>query len=262
MKFMFNQLCQLCVVSVLILLPEIIVAEEYAAEGTLVWEDDAKTEQVIRITLQQTESKKKYTATCFLGDGDNQQELSGTAKGSFKSGTFKLEFTEGEKKDGLALSIKGSYRSGDFKGKVKKMIDGKLQGKADVTWVATDEFAAVSEKKNSAPKEHAIAGNYNWSAQGNSQHTVRAVFTASGQVNAYDVKFYFKWGNDQRVYSGTAQGSVVNGALEGEVTADNQPNRHFVFKGTSTNGSFAGDHHEMKGTWKEPTGKITWKPES
>ena len=114
----------------------------------------------------------------------------------------------------------------------------------------------------SAEKEAAFTaeGTFVWSHQKKNTHTVKAVFTKTETKDTYDVKFYFNWGKDQRVYSGSAEGTLKDGALKGTVKADNQ-DRTFTFDGSCKAAVFTGTHKETT-RGSQDTGTITWKPKA
>ncbi len=233
--------------------------DAYLAEGSIVWEE-GDNEQKFKVKLTHGESKKKYAMTFYTVVDGQEKTLSGEAKGSLKSGSFKAEVSPKDNEDDV-LSIKGNFKSGAFKGKITKKDGKKTVAKGTLTWKATAEFAEPVGGKGKKVANFTIEGTYNWSAQAGRTHTVTAVFneTAPGK---YKVDFSFKWNNKDHIYSGTAEGNVLNGKLMGTVTADDQPNRKFGFEGTATKGSFEGKHHEKKGNNEQSTGNITWKPKA
>ena len=87
-----------------------------------------------------------------------------------------------------------------------------------------------------------MTGEYQWT-QGNKTDDLKAVFTARGE-GAWDVKFYFDFRNKAHVYTGSAEGSLTNGRLKGEVKNENK-RRTFSFEGTVKDGAFHGNHAEL-----------------
>ena len=85
-------------------------------------------------------------------------------------------------------------------------------------------------------------GSYLWTYNNGKPGDLRAVFTPNGE-GKFNVSFYFKFDGQNHTYTGTAEGSLDNGALKGSVTNENK-RRTFTFEGTCTNGKFEGNHAE------------------
>ena len=99
-------------------------------------------------------------------------------------------------------------------------------------------------------------GEYKWvRTKGEKKGTVTAQFTPDGE-DKWKVKFFFKWGKSDHVYSGTATGSVKDGKLEGTVLNDDKK-RSFTFKGIVKNGILTGTHNETTKDREKKTGTIT-----
>ena len=126
--------------------------------------------------------------------------------------------------------------------------------------VAACLLCSVSLQSAEQAGTYTAEGTFVWSHQKGKTHTVKAVFTKGDAKNKFNVKFYFNWGKDQRVYSGTAEGDLKDGSLKGTVKADNQ-DRTFTFDGACKAAVFSGTHKETtRGT--QDTGTITWKPKA
>ncbi|MEM7583436.1 MAG: hypothetical protein AAF560_08660 [Acidobacteriota bacterium] len=106
-----------------------------------------------------------------------------------------------------------------------------------------------------AGDETTMTGEYIWNRQ-DVPTTIKAVFTPSGDAR-WDVSFYFKFREESHVYSGTAEGSLSEGALKGEVRNENKK-RTFIFSGEFADGVFNGTHAEMRDGKKRDTGTITF----
>lgn len=101
-----------------------------------------------------------------------------------------------------------------------------------------------------------MTGQYQWNRQADKPGDLRAEFT-SIKDGQYQVNFYFEFREKKHVYSGTAEGSIENGALKGEVQNENKK-RTWRFKGISKDGKFTGTHVEMKRDGGEKaTGTLT-----
>ncbi len=72
------------------------------------------------------------------------------------------------------------------------------------------------------------------------------MFTPTGK-DEWNVAFHFEWEGQPHVYEGTAQGSLSDDFLEGEVEdGDNdEDKRTYRFRGTFENGEFAGTHAKV-----------------
>ncbi|MCG8461092.1 MAG: hypothetical protein MI919_32815 [Holophagales bacterium] len=98
-------------------------------------------------------------------------------------------------------------------------------------------------------------GEYQWNRQ-DEPGAIKAVFTATGE-NQWKVDFYFTFREEDHVYSGTAEGSLENGSLTGEVVSDGEEPHPFTFEGTVKNGVFEGTHASVGGEEKQDTGTIS-----
>lgn len=105
------------------------------------------------------------------------------------------------------------------------------------------------------PNTTTFTGSYVWSNIPNEPGKLKAVFTPKGD-SEYAVSFYFKFDGVNHVYSGTAQGSLQDGNLAGEVKNDNK-RRTFAFTGMCKDGAFAGTHSEIRANGERKTGTLT-----
>lgn len=123
---------------------------------------------------------------------------------------------------------------------------------AGIIIVALSLWAVVADAD--AARERTLTGIYTSGFRDGDQ-PVRAVFTSSGE-DAWDVAFYFKFNGADHVYAGTAEGSLIEGGLEGKV-ANESKRRTFVFQGEFKAGKFTGRHAEVKRRGERQTGTIT-----
>ena len=105
--------------------------------------------------------------------------------------------------------------------------------------------------------EVTLTGEFLWKHM-NHTGDLDAVFTKTGD-GAWGVEFRFVWEGELHVFRGTAEGSLTDGELRGNVVTDS-PERPqtFFFAGTSDGGRFTGTHRALQpsgGT--HPTGTLT-----
>ena len=105
-----------------------------------------------------------------------------------------------------------------------------------------------------------LSGTYVWE-NGNSTGDLEAVFTPTGE-DRWDVSFHFAWEDGPHVYTGTAEGSLSEGELTGQVVNDNQDHEAtFRFRGSFENGKFNGEHgHVQENGRLKDTGTFSLKP--
>jgi hypothetical protein len=70
---------------------------------------------------------------------------------------------------------------------------------------------------------------------------LKAVFTKNGDAE-WNVAFHFQWGDEPRVWTGTATGNLHSGTLSGRVTTDTEPPHTYTFTGEFKDGIFDGTH--------------------
>ncbi len=99
-----------------------------------------------------------------------------------------------------------------------------------------------------------LSGEYYWSER-DETGALDAVFEPTGD-GTWDVTFRFSFRDKPRVYTGTASGSLTDGALEGTVVNDDKK-RTFTFAGTFESGSFRGSHAETTAGRERDTGTMT-----
>ncbi len=109
-----------------------------------------------------------------------------------------------------------------------------------------------------AEGEQTLNGTFAWvKDDGESTGDLEAVFTKTGE-GKWDVVFHFVWEGKPRAWEGTAQGSLSEGDLAGEVvTGDSDNPTIFKFKGSFTDGAFTGTHGRVREGKLSETGTIT-----
>ena len=85
------------------------------------------------------------------------------------------------------------------------------------------------------------------------------MFTPTGK-DMWDVTFNFMWEGNPRTWKGTAQGSLTDGSLKGEVLTDEPENPNtFRFDGAFENGTFQGKHGVVKKGELKDRGTLTMR---
>ena len=116
--------------------------------------------------------------------------------------------------------------------------------------LATAPIGSITAKE----KTTTLNGTYVWSQRGGGGD-LEAVFTATGK-NTWDVSFHFEFRDKPHTYTGTAEGSLGDGTLSGQVFNENK-RRTFTFDGEFKNGTFEGTHAETTGGSPIDTGTLT-----
>lgn len=112
---------------------------------------------------------------------------------------------------------------------------------------------AVAE--DAAADSETLTGQFKWNRM-DDPGDIKAVFTATGE-NTWDVSFYFDFRDEPHVYTGTAEGSLTDGALKGKVMSDGEKPSPFSFEGKFVDGTFEGVHHSLRDEEPAETGTIT-----
>jgi len=105
--------------------------------------------------------------------------------------------------------------------------------------------------------EVTLTGEFLWKHM-NHTGDLDTVFTRTGD-GAWGVEFRFVWEGELHVYRGTAEGSLTDGELRGNVVRDNheRPQR-FFFAGRFERGRFTGTHTALQASGgTHPTGTLT-----
>ena len=106
--------------------------------------------------------------------------------------------------------------------------------------------------------EVTLTGEFLWQHM-NHTGDLDAVFTRTGD-GAWGVEFRFVWEGELHVYRGTAEGSLTDGELRGNVVTDNPERRPqtFFFAGRFERGRFTGTHTALQPSGgMHPTGTLT-----
>ncbi len=120
--------------------------------------------------------------------------------------------------------------------------------------LATLATLVAAGSATAADDSRTIAGAYVWD-QGDTGGAVEAVFTPTGE-GTWDVAFHFNFDGEDHVYTGTAKGNLMDGALAGEVKADKRPVT-FKFEGTFEDGKFSGTHAQVREDGETKTGTLS-----
>ena len=107
-----------------------------------------------------------------------------------------------------------------------------------------------------AEQKRTLKGTFEWTDSQKSGE-LEAVFTPTGE-GKWDVAFHFEFRGEPHTYTGTAEGTLQDGALKGRVLSD-QRKRTYVFTGTFTDGEFHGTHAEIGDDGEHPTVTLTLK---
>jgi len=102
-----------------------------------------------------------------------------------------------------------------------------------------------------------LTGEFFWKHM-NHTGDLDTVFTRTGD-GAWSVEFRFVWEGERHVYRGTAEGSLTDGELRGNVVRDNHGRpQTFFFAGRFERGRFTGTHTALQASGgTHPTGTLT-----
>ncbi len=116
---------------------------------------------------------------------------------------------------------------------------------------------SVQEGAGHSGDEVTLTGEFLWKHM-NHTGDLDAVFTKTGD-GAWAVEFRFVWEGELHVYRGTAEGSLTDGELRGNVVTDNPEwPRTFFFAGRFERGRFTGTHTALQASGgTHPTGTLT-----
>jgi hypothetical protein len=119
-------------------------------------------------------------------------------------------------------------------------------------------LAAFPVASSAADDMVTMTGEYYWE-EGHDEGVLKKVeFTPTGE-GAWDVAFYFSFRGRDHIYKGTAEGSLTEGALEGNIRNENEE-RSFTFSGEFADGTFTGEHSETEGSSSWSTGTMSLTP--
>ena len=99
-----------------------------------------------------------------------------------------------------------------------------------------------------------LHGGFVWD-DGGASGKLESIFTPTG-AGEWKVSFRFRFRGEAHVYTGTARGSLSDGALEGKVLNDGK-RRTFTFSGSFEDGVFHGTHAEIEDGRAYATGSLT-----
>ena len=102
-----------------------------------------------------------------------------------------------------------------------------------------------------------LSGEFHWKHM-NHTGDLDAVFTKTGD-GAWGVEFRFVWEGKRHVFRGTAEGSLTDGELRGNVVTDTTERpQTFFFAGRFERGRFTGTHTALQASGgTHPTGTLT-----
>ena len=115
--------------------------------------------------------------------------------------------------------------------------------KAALSFLTVAIVLATPRVDVSAQDTQTLTGEWVW-YEASSRGTLESVFTPT-RDGEWNVAFHFTFRGRAHVFTGTARGSLSDGALEGTVLNDTRK-RTFTFSGTFTNGTFQGTHAEIE----------------
>ena len=117
------------------------------------------------------------------------------------------------------------------------------------------EDKAAEDKAEVAENAEVLTGEFKWNRQ-DEPGALRAVFTPTGE-NTWDVSFHFEFRDEPHVYSGTAEGTLGEGSLKGNVMSDGEKPSPFSFEGKFVDGKFEGTHASLREEEPQDTGTLT-----
>lgn len=121
--------------------------------------------------------------------------------------------------------------------------------------IAAPSRSDDSDESGRRAATQAFVGEYVWTGQRESGRL--DIFFVQTSENVYAVDFKFRFNGTPHTYSGTAEGSLTEGALEGKVFNEDK-RRSWVFKGEFKDGKFSGGHKEIRRTGERRTGTLTF----
>jgi hypothetical protein len=106
----------------------------------------------------------------------------------------------------------------------------------------------------SAEGPRKLTGSYRWE-QANHSGTLEAEFKPAGELH-WEVAFHFTFNGSPITYTGTADGHLDEGTLQGKVESTGIQ-RFYVFRGEVKGGKFTGTHAELTDKGELRTGTLT-----
>ena len=114
-------------------------------------------------------------------------------------------------------------------------------------------IAGAGEEIEAAAETRILVGEFAWNR--GAQGDLEAIFTSTGE-DEWIVDFHFTFRDTPRTFSGTAKGSLSEGALAGTVK-NQKGNRTWTFEGTFEDGTLSGTHAETSSGEALDTGTLT-----
>ena len=100
-----------------------------------------------------------------------------------------------------------------------------------------------------------MTGEYVWISEPGRPGPLRAVFTPLEQGH-WQLTIHYEWHKEEKLFKGSARGSLTNGELEGSF--DDGHGGTYSFKGTLSDGQFSGSHfHDPKEYPRTKSGTLT-----
>jgi hypothetical protein len=123
-----------------------------------------------------------------------------------------------------------------------------------IPWlIAAGLMLAVLCTPSLAEETKTLTGEFLWS-QRDTRGDLEAIFTPAGE-GKWSVAFNFEFRGEPHTYTGTAEGSLSDGELKGEVQNENKK-RTWVFNGSFEAGAFKGTHAEIRDGAQTDTGTL------
>jgi hypothetical protein len=123
--------------------------------------------------------------------------------------------------------------------------------------IALTMILAIPTHQTVATDSQTLMGTYIWGAVG-TESDLEAIFSPTGDER-WTVDFHFNFRGQDHTYSGTAEGSLTEGALQGTVKNDSK-RRTFTFEGSFSEGVFTGTHAEVEDGKAIDTGTMALSP--
>jgi len=127
-------------------------------------------------------------------------------------------------------------------------------GMGGVLGEATADESAIAEELATV-EARTLNGEFAWNDR--AAGPLEAVFEPTGE-NAWDVSFFFEFRGTPHTYTGTAEGNLVDGSLEGRVQNEDK-RRTWEFSGSFEGETYQGEHWELIGDQEKrrPTGTLS-----
>lgn len=129
-----------------------------------------------------------------------------------------------------------------------------------ITSLLVASISGVQAKKKKRGPKTKLQGEYLYLNEMDKTElgNLEAVFTPDGE-NRWTVRFFVMYGDQLGDYEGTAQGSLTDGPLSGEVRGD-FVGQSFEFRGAFEQGVFRGTHRSVTAKTATDTGTLILYP--